>query len=190
MRSWLVTAGGIALLAGFAGCDDGPPERPSAEPPAAWTAERSSEAEALSARLAAVEPDPRDGLRVQLAFGTRADLDLYVTDPFEETVYYANTPTRAGGELIEDRRCVHEAPRIETVRFPQPLAPGRYRVGVDYPRACDEAKEPAPFAVSIDGPGGRITQQGLARHQVFEPIVLEVVIDPASVARADGEVSR
>jgi hypothetical protein len=146
-----------------------------AEAPA-WTPERTRAAHALAARLEAREPPEPEGLRVRLAFGAEVDLDLYVTDPFEETVYHGNTPSRTGGALIQDQRCVHPAPRVETIHFPAPLAPGRYRVGVDYPRACDEARAPAPFAVAVDGPGGRTMHRGLARHQVFEPIVLELEI--------------
>ena len=45
------------------------------------------------------------GLRVELVFSDDADLDLYVTGPDLETVYFANTPTRAGGALERDLRC-------------------------------------------------------------------------------------
>ena len=36
-------------------------------------------------------------LRIQLAFDDAADLDLYVTDPLQETVYFANTRSRSSG---------------------------------------------------------------------------------------------
>lgn len=176
MRFELVVAAASALLFAVTGCDGGPPPGPVVAEAPAWTPERTRAAQALAERLGAREPAGPDGLRVRLAFGAEVDLDLYVTDPSEETVYYANTPSRSGGALVEDQRCTHPAPRIETVRFPAPLAPGRYRIGVDYPRACDEGRAPAPFAVAIDGPGGRTTHRGLARHQVFEPIVLELEI--------------
>ena len=78
---------------------------------------------------------PAGALRVELAFGQDADLDLYVTDPLQETVYFANTPSQQGGVLLDDRRCDSPPPRIETVVFEHP-PPGRYRVGVDYPRRC------------------------------------------------------
>ena len=44
------------------------------------------------------------GLRFVLAFGEAADLDLFVTGPRQETVYFANTPTAVGGELEVDAR--------------------------------------------------------------------------------------
>jgi len=176
LRWSLVAAAGTTLLLAVTGCDGGPPPGPVVAEAPAWTPERTRVAQALAERLAAREPAGSDGLRVQLAFGAEVDLDLYVTDPFEETVYHGNTPSRSGGALVEDQRCLHPTPRVETIRFPAPLAPGRYRIGVDYPRACDEARSPAPFAVAVDGPGGRTMQRGLARHQVFEPIVLELEI--------------
>lgn len=163
-----------ALCAAIPGCDDAPPPGPAPAPEAAWTPERTREADAQAQRLATQGPAAPGELRVHLAFGTDADLDLYVTGPDEETIYYANTPGKGGGALVEDRRCAHAGPRIETVRFPAPLAPGRYRVGVDYPHACGDATAPAPFAVRIDGPDGRAERRGLARYQVFEPVVLEL----------------
>ena len=80
------------------------------------------------------------------------------------------------------------APRVETVRFAAPLTPGRYRVGVDYSHACTESiATTVPFAIQVDGPAGREASRGLARYQVFEPIVLEFAIDRAAVTGAGGE---
>lgn len=181
-----------ALLSGVFGCDDGPPTGPAVEPPPAWNAERTREAEGLAGRLATFPEAAHDELRVHLAFGQGADLDLYVTGPREETLYYANTPSRIGGELREDRRCVHDAPRVETAGFPAPLTPGRYRIGIDYPHACSDAKVPVPFALRVDEPGGRHELQGLAAHRVFEPVVLEFEIraSPDVGSRQLEEVAR
>ena len=168
---------GLALsIAVLASCGDAPPAGPVVTPAPEWTASRSSEARALEARLAALAPAGGGQLRVHLAFGAEADLDLYVTGPLQETVYYANTPSRIGGELLDDRRCEHAGPRIESARFP--LAPGRYRVGVDYPHACGETRAPVPFALLVETPAGRQQIRGLAVHQVFEPVVFEFELDP------------
>lgn len=190
MRSALVVAAGAALLGFAAGCDGGPPPGPVVKEAPEWTPGRTGAARALVEALAAGPPAAPGALRVQLAYGAEADLDLYVTDPLEETVYYANTPGRTGGGLVEDLRCVHPSPRTETVDYPAPLAPGRYRVGVDYAHACGDAREPAPFVVVVDGPDGRTTHQGLARHQVFEPIVLEFEIAAGTIATPGGEGTR
>jgi hypothetical protein len=117
----------------------------------AGTPPEASEAErlrgVLQAALAAAPEDP--ALRVLLAFGRGADLDLYVTDPLHETVYFANSPSAAGGRLEEDLHCGSEPPgdRIEEVRFARP-PPGRYRVGVDSPKSCGRAR-PAAFALAV-----------------------------------------
>lgn len=170
------------VLAGLLACDDGPPPGPVVLAPPAWTPERAAAAEALATQLAALSAD--GGVAIRLAFGPEADLDLYVTGPLEETVYYANTPSRIGGELVQDRRCEHAGTRIEEVRFP--VIPGRYRVGVDYARGCGETRAPAPFALQVDAPTGRESRLGIAIHQVFEPIVFEFEIEQ----RASSEDSR
>ena len=82
-------------------------------------------------------------LVVRLAFEPGADLDLYVSDPLEETAYYANTPVRSGGALDADRRCPEPGDGVETVRFAAPLA-GRYRVGVDFQQRCDSDERVVP----------------------------------------------
>jgi hypothetical protein len=145
----------------------------------------------LEGILAGTEPlGPGGGLSVHLAFGEVADLDLYVTGPLDETVYYGNTPSKIGGALVDDRRCENDGPGIETIRFSAPLTPGRYRVGVDYPHACGETPAPTPFVIAVDAPGGRTTRRGLARYRVFEPIILEIDVDGDPVAGGEMEVER
>lgn len=112
-------------------------------------------------------------LRVRLAFGEDADLDLYVSDPMGETVYFANRVAASGGELHLDRRCGDAAPRIEEVVFPS-ARPGRYRVGIDFPERCDGGVGDAAFAVVVDARGRREERRGAVSLLRFEPIVLEV----------------
>jgi hypothetical protein len=137
--------------------------------PAALDQEAGELATALSAGDAAAGADT---LRVRLAFGAAADLDLYVTDPAAETVYFANTPSQSGGALERDARCEDPAPRVETVAFPA-APPGRYRVGVDYPEPCGADAEPVAFVVSVEHRGTRREQRGVALPGRFEVIVLE-----------------
>ncbi len=98
---------------------------------------------------------------VRLAFGAEADLDLHVTDPLQETLYFAERSVRSGGRLEADLRCAAPAPRIEVVRFAEPR-PGRYRVGVDFMRRCDDGVRAAPWVMSIDALGERRFLRGLA----------------------------
>ena len=128
---------------------------------AAWLAERSSPADA----------GERD-LVVRLAFGAEGDVDLYVTDPLLETVYFANREARSGGGIAQDVRCDAPAPRLEEVRFADPL-PGRYRVGVDHPRRCDGGRDPVAYAVSVAAPGLWYETRGAIGVSVFEVIALE-----------------
>jgi len=148
-----------------------------APPPEAWR----DRADALRAALAAAPSaasSPTD-LVVRLAFGAGADLDLYVTGPREETVYFANTPSRIGGHLEADLRCDAPAPRIETVVFPDAPA-GRYRVGVDFPARCDARRDGVPFVVTVRSAHGTREQAGWLEPGVFEPVVLELVHAPAA----------
>jgi hypothetical protein len=153
LRASLSAGCALALAAGCASTSP-PPAAPDLPPPAAGE------------------------LRVRLAFGAAADLDLYVTDPLQETVYFANTPSRfTGGRLDDDRRCAAPPPRIETVTFEQ-APPGRYRVGVDHARACGRARE-AAFRVIVEGPGLREEAHGEVSLGTFLPRVLEVRLEEA-----------
>jgi uncharacterized protein YfaP (DUF2135 family) len=133
----------------------------------------------LQAALAEAAPaDLSGGLLVRLAFDDVADLDLFVTDPLQESVYFANSPTRSGGRLVEDRRCNDASPRIETVHFPKPIA-GRYRVGVDFPVRCEEtsatgdAKKEGLYVVRVEEGGRVLERRGMLTPGLFEVIVIE-----------------
>lgn len=116
---------------------------------------------------------PPGGLRVELHFGAEADLDLYVTDPRLETVYFANTPTRRGGVLERDLRCDAPAPRTEVVVFEE-APPGRWRVGVDFPRRCGTLARRVPYVLVLRADGLRREQHGEIEFGHFELRALEV----------------
>jgi uncharacterized protein YfaP (DUF2135 family) len=134
-------------------------------------------------REALAEPAiPASGLRVRLAFDAAADLDLFVTDPSQESVYFANSPTRTGGELLADRRCGDASPRVELVHYAAPR-PGRYRVGVDFHRRCTESplsseeQKQGLYVVRVDE-GGRVWERsGMVVPGHFEVIVIEFDLD-------------
>jgi len=154
-------------------------------------AELTTEGQSLAEHLAATRAEkpaaPGSGIRVRLAFSAGADLDLYVTDPTFETVYFANSPNRAGGRLEEDLRCDAPAPRIETITFPATLA-GTYRVGVDFSERCKDGATRVAFAVQIDGvqiDGEPLeaTREGTIAAGHFIPVVLEVTAPLGGAAR-------
>jgi hypothetical protein len=136
----------------------------------------AAEANALTDALTAAPPVAADTLRVRLAFGARADLDLYVTDPTQETAYFANSPTKLGGVLEEDLRCEAPAPRVETLRL-TPAAAGRYRVGVDYPEACGDDRGAVAFVVFLERGPRREERRGSIRPGEFLAIVLEADLE-------------
>jgi hypothetical protein len=171
-----------ALVAAVAGCAS-----PAVEP-------ELVEAERLRAwleRVLADRPRPApDALRVYLAFAGDVDLDLYVTDPTQETVYFANTPSRAGGRLDADLQCSAsaEGDRVERVRFAEP-PPGRYRVSVDHPRSCG-ARRSAGYALAVEH-GGRLTfHTGSVGLREFQLVSLEFELPSAAPTAPSALESR
>jgi hypothetical protein len=121
------------------------------------------------------------GLTVMLTWDAPADLDLYLTDPTAETIYFANTPSRTGGSLIRDTRCsdvrATRAPYIEVVHVPEP-APGGYRVGVDFIERCGRETTPVAFRTVVQLDGSRRETVGTIQLEEFQPIVVEFELPP------------
>ncbi len=137
-----------------------------------------AQAQALADNFEAPPAGGSTGIIVRLAFGEEADLDLYVTDPLLDTVYFARHESGTGGIIEADVRCDTPGPRIEEVRFIDPW-PGRYRVGVDHPRRCDGEQSPAPaaYAVTVHANGETYTTNGIVDLEYFEVVVLEFEIE-------------
>jgi hypothetical protein len=137
----------------------------------------------------AVEP----GLSVVLAWDAPVDLDLYVTDPAWETVYFANNPSRSGGELLHDVKCrdVGNAGSTlhEVARFPAPQ-PGVYRVGVDFIDRCRSRAELASFRVAARSGTTTIAVTDTLRPEQFRSIVLEVDLSGPEGNGAPGTIRR
>jgi hypothetical protein len=131
---------------------------------------------------AAVQADT-GGVRVRLSFGRDADLDLHVTDPLQETVYFANTPSASGGTLAADVRCESPGPRSEEITWEAPPA-GRYRVGVDFPIRCRMIDRPAPYVLEVWANGVRHELRNAIAFGRFEPIVYEFDVRAAGSAPA------
>ncbi len=129
---------------------------------------------------APIEPPPApvsspDGLHVWLTWAAPVDLDLYLTDPTWESLYFSNNPTRSGARLERDARCPAtpaSAPALEHARIAEPAA-GPYRVGVDFIDACGTALEAVPFRVAVDLNGARREATGVVKREQFQVVVLE-----------------
>jgi len=121
------------------------------------------------------------GLQVALVWSAPVDLDLYLTDPTWETVYFANNPSRTGARLLRDARCsdVAASPAgfVELAGMTEPL-PGHYRVGVDFIDACKAPHDPVSFRVVADYGGMRRETVGTIRLEEFQPIVVEFELRP------------
>lgn len=149
---------------------------------------RGGDAEALAfealeraLREERIAPPAPGSLRVRLAFGEEADLDLFVTDPRLESVYFGNPASRSGGALERDLRCADPSPRIEVVGWKQAL-PGRYRVSVDFPSRCNGESDPVPFALVVEQARGQQWHRGTIGPGRFEPLVLEFERTPDRAA--------
>ena len=118
---------------------------------------------------------PRPGVTVTLRWTAPVDLDLYVTDPALETVYFANPRTASGGVLERDARCAGQEPgeQLERARWTNP-PPGRYRVGVDFLETCGGgASAEVPYSLLVEVDGVRQEIVGRARRAERQPLVLE-----------------
>ena len=131
-------------------------------------------------------PRTKGTLEVRLVFGEAADLDLFVSDPRQEALYFGNNPSLGGGRLDVDRRCDAAAPRVEIARF-QGARPGRYRVGVSYDRECGFRRDPVPFEIFVEADGLSLSRQGVVDPGEFEHIVLEFDLPPAVRPEDDAE---
>jgi uncharacterized protein YfaP (DUF2135 family) len=164
LRLWPAAAA-VLLAGGLPGCM-GSDEQAQAE-----QAALAAQAGELAVRLDEQTAEAA-GIVVRLAFGEEADLDLYVTDPLLDTVYFARHETRTGGRISADVRCDTPGPRVEEVRFEVPWA-GRYRVGVDHPKRCDGARAPAAYAVTAQVDGKTYRASGSVALEQFQIVVLE-----------------
>lgn len=137
---------------------------------------------------AAAPAPPNDGaLHVSLSWAAPVDLDLYVTDPAGETLYFANNPTRAGGLLERDTRCgalpADGTPSLERARLVAP-APGRYRVGVDFIDACGDSATTVPFRVAIDRGTAHREAAGSVGLGQFVVVAIEVDVHEDGLGNA------
>ena len=142
--------------------------------PAGQTGPVQEEAGILGDQLRSAPTAEGELLTIQLAFAADVDLDLYVTGPLLETVYFANHESKSGGKISDDVRCDSEesGTRTEKVIYLNPMK-GRYRIGVDFPHRCSGESGPAPFAVLVERPGEDLQKEGSVKLERFEVAVLE-----------------
>ena len=107
-------------------------------------------------------------VQVSITWDVDSDVDLHVTDPAGEEIYYGNPTSASGGQLDLDSNagCALDHKRAENITWPAGKAPsGRYYVLVDYWDACSQAethdvltinqkgKPPVTIVNALTGPG-------------------------------------
>lgn len=96
-------------------------------------------------------------IQITLAWNTGADLDMYVTDPYGQTISYQNRQSSSGGMLDHDARGACNAAQanntIENVFWDSPQPPsGQYQVEVHYWGDCGAAgATQATLSIAIGG---------------------------------------
>lgn len=96
-------------------------------------------------------------IQITLAWGTGADLDMYVTDPYGNTISYQNRQSPSGGVLDHDARGACNAAQanntIENVFWNSPQPPrGQYRIDVHYWGDCGAAGiTQATLSIAVGG---------------------------------------
>ncbi len=98
-------------------------------------------------------------VQITLAWNSGADIDLYVTDPYNETIYYGHTSSQSGGQLDHDGRgdCVRGAgnPTVENVYWNNQPPRGNYGVEIHNYSGCNVALGPTSTVLSI-AVGGQV----------------------------------
>jgi len=86
---------------------------------------------------------PANGrIQIDLTWDGDADLDLHVTDPYGETLYYFHPSSQSGGTFEEDRECYNNNGQPERVIYNDgSAAAGNYQISVHYFRSCGEARD-------------------------------------------------
>ena len=116
-------------------------------------------------------------IQVTLSWNTIDDLDLYVTDPTQQTVFFNNPAIPSGGRLDVDanRDCVGATTSpVENVFWISTPPTGLYIIDVRLFRRCSQSTAPIPFTVTVRKSGnvaqtfsGSATSPGLAGRFTF-----------------------
>jgi uncharacterized protein YfaP (DUF2135 family) len=131
--------------------------------------------------IAVAGPVPVSGageqeLFVEINWSSPVDLDLFLTDPAGETVYFANRKARSGVQMGKMTGCKEVAagrpPFVETVSVPHPVQ-GTYRVSVDYIKDCGASALQVDFNVRLVN--AETMQQLAAGHSTVKYRLLDTV---------------
>ncbi len=123
-----------------------------------------------------------EALTVEIIWQTPVDLDLFLTDPEGETIYFANRKAKSGMTMGRETSCKDitgvKPPYTETAKIPVALS-GRYRVSVDFIKDCGTSTLETPFLVRLTDKNGK-QELGRAganvKYRVLEPVAWEFMV--------------
>jgi hypothetical protein len=86
---------------------------------------------------------PANGrIQIELTWDGNADLDLHVSDPYGETLYYFHPSSQSGGRFEDDRECYNNNGQPERIIYNDgSAAAGAYQISIHYFRPCGEAAD-------------------------------------------------
>jgi hypothetical protein len=121
------------------------------------------------------------GVQITVAWDSGADIDLYVTDPSGETIYYneKHDHSSIGGHLDHNARgdCRREQKhsRVENAFWPDPAPLGKYRVELHYFGPCEKStKTTAQLSVSVRGKSLGSYEYTLEPEQRIDALSFEI----------------
>jgi hypothetical protein len=112
-------------------------------------------------------------IQITAAWNSASDIDLHVTDPMGEHIYYGDRQSNSGGVLDHDANagCSVQPPTVENVYWSTPAPPrGTYQVRVHAFSMCGSYQTPVTLSISV---GGRVigTYSYTMTHQGDEFVV-------------------
>ncbi len=130
-----------------------------------------------------VQIDNSAGLQliVGLHWQESLDLDMFLTDPAGETVYFANRLAKSGVRMGQRTSCTDIAqapgPYFETIEIPNAI-PGRYRVSVDFIKDCDHTDLEADFSVTLKNHAGNElgNTKSTVKYRLLNPVAWEFIV--------------
>ncbi len=114
-------------------------------------------------------------LIIELVWESPVDLDLFLTDPTGETVYFANRISKSGvrmglesgcGEISKNPTSYRESVKIEKALL------SRYRVSVDFIKDCGNTSLDAEFDVILKNKEGDVidSARSSVQYRLLNPV--------------------
>ena len=120
-----------------------------------------------------------DALRLELTWSAPVDLDLFVTGPSGETIYFGNKQAKNGDKVIEESNCesvISKSGHLRETVFIPAAQSGKYRVSVDFILQCGSNLEDVAAKIDLFNAQNdtKLTQQTITvRRQVLNTVAME-----------------